>query len=80
MVVSFTFTPHRDIMNIEGYIIHKIIPRPWGIECRFTVKRGENEYNEIVMIDSVDPAESVLIDLIERRITVLEAMSGYDNI
>ena len=28
-------------MDIKGYkyITHKLIPRPWGSECRFTVAR-----------------------------------------
>jgi len=40
-------------MDIKGYkyIAHKIVPRPWGIECRFTVARlDESHINDIAML------------------------------
>lgn len=50
-------------MEIEGYkyITHKIIPRLWGVECRFTVARliDDSHINDIVMIpnEKVDEKE-----------------------
>ena len=62
-------------MKIEGYqyIIHKIIPRPWGIECRFTVARPDGTYiNEIVMLSDGLEDEAQIASLIVGKLKVID--------
>ena len=63
-------------MKIEGYqyIIHKIIPRPWGIECRFTVARPDGTHiNEIVMLNDGLEDEAQIASLIIGKLKVIDA-------
>ena len=62
-------------MKIEGYqyIIHKIIPRPWGIECRFTVARPNGTHiNEIVMLNDGLEDEAQIASLIVSKLKVID--------
>ena len=62
-------------MKIEGYqyIIHKIIPRPWGIECRFTVARPDGTHiNEIVMLNDGLEDEAQIASLIVGKLKVID--------
>ena len=62
-------------MKIEGYqyIIHKIIPRPWGIECRFTVARPDGTHiNEIVMLNDGLEDEAQIASLIIGKLKVID--------
>lgn len=55
-------------MEIDGYtyIAHKLINRPWGPECRFTVARIDGSHiNEVIGIASMDIAENDLAVLIK---------------
>ncbi len=54
-------------MKIEGYayITHAIIPRPWGIECRFTVADQDgNHINDIVMLGDGSEDEETIAGMI----------------
>ena len=62
-------------MKIEGYqyIIHKIIPRPWGIECRFTVARPDGTHiNEIVMLNDGLEDKAQIASLIVGKLKVID--------
>ena len=62
-------------MKIEGYqyIIHKIIPRPWGIECRFTVARPDGTHiNEIVMLNDGLEDEAQIASLIIGKLKIID--------
>ena len=62
-------------MKIEGYqyITHKIIPRPWGIECRFTVARPDGTHiNEIVMLNDGLEDEAQIASLIIGKLKVID--------
>ena len=62
-------------MKIEGYqyITHKIIPRPWGIECRFTVARPDGTHiNEIVMLNDGLEDEAQIASLIVGKLKVID--------
>ena len=62
-------------MKIEGhqYITHKIIPRPWGIECRFTVARSDGTHiNEIVMLNDGLEDEAQIASLIVGKLKVID--------
>ena len=62
-------------MKIEGYqcITHKIIPRPWGIECRFTVARPDGTHiNEIVMLNDGLEDEVQIASLIVGKLKVID--------
>ena len=73
-------------MKIEGYqyITHKIIPRPWGIECRFTVARPDGTHiNEIVMLNDGKEDEAQLAFLIFeklKRVDIPSELSLYERI
>lgn len=54
-------------MKIEGYqyITHAIIPRPWGIECRYTVADQDgNHINDIVMLSDGKEDEETIAEKI----------------
>src|SRR4030042_1752415 len=58
-------------MIIPGYkyIAHKIIPRVWGIECRFTVKKDNDpDINDIVILPTDKIMESEIVKLISQRL------------
>ena len=62
-------------MKIEGYqyITHKIIPRPWGIECRFTVARLDGTHiNEIVMLNDGLEDEAQIASLIIGKLKAID--------
>ena len=62
-------------MKIEGYqyIIHKIIPRLWGIECRFTVARPDGTHiNEIVMLNDGLEDEAQIASLIVSKLKIID--------
>jgi hypothetical protein len=63
-------------MNIEGYtyIAHKLIQRPWGPECRFTVARPDGSHiNEVIGISGLDISEADLPALIKTRCELIDA-------
>jgi len=60
-------------IKINTYITHKLIKRPWGAECRFTVAKDDNTHiNEVISIPSINIEESELIKLIEQRLAVID--------
>lgn len=47
------------------YITHKLIPRPWGPECRFTVARPDGTHiNEVVSIKTMQINDTDLVAII----------------
>ena len=68
-------------MEIPGYtyLTHKIIPRPWGIECRFTMARADGTHiNDIVMVPSADISDSDLTALVAAYLGRLEAKEARE--
>ena len=65
-------------MEIEGYkyIAHKLIQRPWGPECRFTVARlpDNSHINEVIVIESIKIEESVLAEQIASRCKEIDSI------
>jgi hypothetical protein len=64
-------------LEIEGYtyVAHKLINRPWGPECRFTVARPDGSHiNEVIPISSMSIADNDLVDLIVTRLARIKAM------
>ena len=62
-------------MKIEGYeyIAHKIINRPWGVECRFAVKKPDgDDINDIVIIKDEKVTEKELVELITSRLQMID--------
>ena len=69
-------------MDIEGYtyIAHKLIERPWGPECRFTVARltDKSHINEVIAIPSVSVSQPDLIALVSARLAQMKAAEDYE--
>jgi hypothetical protein len=68
-------------MNIPGYkyLTHKIITRPWGVECRFAVRRdNEPDFNDIVMVSSEKADEKELVELIVARLKLCDRPKDQD--
>ena len=61
-------------MEIRGYqyIAHKIIPRPWGIECRFTVDKDGRHINDIVMLKDGKESVEEIAELIGKRLALVD--------
>lgn len=61
-------------MEINGYkyIAHKIIPRSWGIEGRFTVDKDGRHINDIAMMPSEKMDEKEIGLLIEERLKLID--------
>jgi len=61
-------------MEIRGYqyIAHKIVPRPWGIECRFTVDKNGQHINDIVMLRDGREGEEEIAELISERLSLID--------
>lgn len=60
-------------MNIPNYtyVTHKLISRPWGQECRFTVKNANGKFiDDVVPIKSMAVEESELVDTISKRLAL----------
>jgi len=58
------------------YITHKIIFRPWGVECRFTVARLDGTHiNDIVMLKDGKEDETQLALLIFERLKKVDIPS-----
>lgn len=56
------------------YIAHKLINRPWGPECRFTVARPDGSHiNEVIPIKSMKIEEKELVEHITARLKQIEA-------
>lgn len=57
-----------EIKNYK-YIAHKLVERPWGVECRFTVRTMDGrELNDIAMVESLKLDEKELAIEIEKRL------------
>ncbi len=57
-------------MEIPGYtyITHKLIQRPWGPECRFTVQDSDGQFiDEVIPVQSMEVTEEELSVLISER-------------
>jgi len=69
-------------MEIPGYtyLTHKIIFRPWGIECRFTVGRDGQHFNDIVMLETGNENETVIADAIVKRLVPVIAAIQRESI
>lgn len=66
-------------MEIAGYtyIAHKIIPRPWGVECRFTMAKPDGSHiNDIVMVPNVNISNA---DLTVKVAAFLAWMKARDD-
>jgi hypothetical protein len=62
-------------MNLPGceYITHKLIQRPWGPECRFTVRLSDgDEINEVISVPNMGITEEELASLILRRTEIIQ--------
>jgi hypothetical protein len=61
-------------VEIEGYkyLAHKIVPRPWGIECRFTVDKNGLHFNDIVMLETGKEDEKEIAGIILKRMLVMD--------
>jgi len=52
-------------MQIEGYIQHKLIQRPWGATCQCTFARPNGTHiNAVMKIPSMDVTNQDLIDIV----------------
>jgi hypothetical protein len=62
-------------LEIEGYtyITHKLINRPWGPECRYTVARPDGTH-----INDVVPVSSMKIEEMELVTVIVERLKGID--
>jgi hypothetical protein len=70
-------------MNIPGYeyIMHKFIERPWGYECRYTVKDANgNLIDDVVSVSAMDISEGELVTIITDRLSLLTAAKPEINI
>lgn len=68
-------------MNIPGYtyITHKLIQRPWGPECRFTVSDPAGVHvNEVVAIPSMEATEVSLVEIISARLARMKAIGDRE--
>lgn len=64
------------------YITHRVVVRPWGIECLFTVADPEgNEINDIVVLESEieDIAAAIFARLAEVTVLVPETESAKEQ-
>ena len=59
------------MMNIDGYIQHKVIKRQWGAECQFTVAVDGKQVNAVVPISSVKADDKELEKAISAYLTAL---------
>jgi hypothetical protein len=68
-------------MKIPGYtyVTHKIISRPWGPECRYTVSRDGIDINDVVMLSSVKADDQQVCDQIVARLAVIDAPKPVDD-
>ena len=69
-------------MEIPGYkyIGHRIMIRPWGIECLFTVDRDGQHFNDIVMVETGNENETVIADAIVKRLVPVIAAIQRESI
>jgi hypothetical protein len=62
-------------MEISGYtyIQHNFNPRPWGIECQYTVKKenGEN-IDDVIIVANMNINDLDLSKQIENRLAVID--------
>ncbi len=69
-------------MIIPGYeyITHKLIQRPWGAECRFTVARitDGSHINDVIGVDNVNISEADLITKISVRLAKIKETEDYE--
>jgi len=68
-------------VEIKGYkyIAHKVIPRPWGVECRFTVSRltDDSHINDIAMLETGKEDENEIALAIENRLSRIDIPVEY---
>jgi hypothetical protein len=68
-------------MNIAGYIYvtHKLINRPWGPECRFTVRRPDGTLiDDVVNISSMDISNANLVDVVTNHLSILKGIKDRE--
>ncbi len=67
---------------IEGYIYitHKLISRPWGPECRFTVARSTGAHiNEVIPIKDIVISDFDLQIVISNRLAQIKYIEDYES-
>lgn len=60
---------------IDGYkyITHKLINRPWGPECRYTVAKADGSHiNDVVVIPSMKIEEKELTEIVAARLAMID--------
>lgn len=62
-------------MELKNYkfITGQIVPRPWGIEYRFTATKGDKYFDEIVMLSTGKEDEKEIAAMIERHLDLVSA-------
>lgn len=68
-------------MIIPGYtyITHKLIQRPWGPECRFTIADlSGNHINDVITIKGMDITEADLVFAISNRLAIIKEARDYE--
>jgi len=61
-------------MNIPGYtyVTHKLIDRPWGPECRYTVRDADGKLlDDVAAIPAMSVTEDALVDIISARLALI---------
>jgi hypothetical protein len=69
-------------MIIAGYtyVTHKLIPRPWGPECRYTVKDSNDQFiDDVVPIKSMDISQTDLIQVVTDRLRQMKDAKDYED-
>jgi len=68
-------------MEIKGYkyLAHKIVPRPWGIECRFAVARltDDSHINDIAMLETGKEDEKEIALAVAKRLSLIDVPVEY---
>jgi len=64
------------MMNIDGYIQHKVIKRQWGAECQFTVEAGGKQVNGVVPISSAKADDKELEKAISAYLAALPVVDS----
>jgi hypothetical protein len=69
-------------MDIPGYtyVTHKLIPRPWGPECRYTVKDANDQFiDDVVPIKSMNISQADLIQVVTDRLRQMKDAKDYED-
>jgi hypothetical protein len=69
-------------LDVSGYtyITHKRIQRPWGPECRYTVKRQSDGklFDDVISISSLAVTDESISNLIVTRLAQMQEMEDYE--